>query len=33
VERESAVEAVDRISGIQRGQEVRVKEKGRVFCM
>jgi hypothetical protein len=31
-ERERALEAVDRISGIQRGQEITAKEKGRVFC-
>ena len=31
-ERERALEAVDRISGIQRGQEITAREKGRVFC-
>ena len=30
-ERET-LEAVDRISGIQRGQEITAREKGRVFC-
>jgi hypothetical protein len=32
IERESALEAVDRISGIQRGQEITAREKRRVFC-
>jgi hypothetical protein len=31
-ERERELEAVDRITGIQRGQEIRAGEKGRVFC-
>ena len=26
------IEAVDRIPGIQRGQEIRTREQGRVFC-
>ena len=32
IERESARKAVDRISGIQRGQEITAREKRRVFC-
>ena len=32
IERESALEAVNRISGIQRGQEITAREKRRVFC-
>jgi hypothetical protein len=32
IERERALEAVDRISGIQRGQEITATEKRRVFC-
>jgi hypothetical protein len=32
IERERELEAVDRISGIQRGQEITAREKRRVFC-
>ena len=32
IERENALKAVDRISGIQRGQEITAREKRRVFC-
>ena len=31
-QKESALEVVDRISGIQRGQEITAREKRRVFC-
>ena len=31
-ERERELEAVDRITGIQRGQEITARERGRVFC-
>jgi hypothetical protein len=31
IKRESALEAVNRISGIQRGQEITAREKRRVF--
>jgi hypothetical protein len=30
--RERKLEAVDRITGIQRDQEITAREKGRVFC-
>jgi hypothetical protein len=30
--RERELEAVDRITGIQRGQEITAREKGRVLC-
>jgi hypothetical protein len=32
IERENALKAVDRISGIQRDQEITAREKRRVFC-
>jgi hypothetical protein len=31
-ERERELEAVDRITGIQRSQEITTREEGRVFC-
>jgi hypothetical protein len=31
-ERERELKAADRITGIQRGQEITAREKGRVFC-
>ena len=31
IERERELETVDKIIGIQRGQEITVREKGRVF--